>query len=89
MSEIALTNSTNHHYVSDYSNGSMMININPSLVQKADTSNPSPPVAYEDGSHSHYSAYPGIATVFIILYISLPTFSIGYTFCTSHLLFFQ
>ncbi|KAI8888872.1 hypothetical protein K501DRAFT_172083 [Backusella circina FSU 941] len=48
MSEIALTNSTNHHYVSDYSNGSMMININPSLVQKADTSNPSPPVAYED-----------------------------------------
>lgn len=55
MSEIVLSNSTNHY---DYSNGSMMVNINPGLVQKSNSSASSPPVtSYEDNTQYTYPAY--------------------------------
>lgn len=66
MSEIVLSNSTNHY---DYSNGSMMVNINPGLVQKSSSNSNhhgSPPGAnFVDNNTIHhqqqqqYSTYPG------------------------------
>ncbi|KAI9487286.1 MAG: hypothetical protein EXX96DRAFT_552546 [Benjaminiella poitrasii] len=59
MSELALSNSTNHY---DYTNETMMLNINPSLVQKSN-STPSneelPPItSYEDNSQQNqYTSY--------------------------------
>ncbi|OAD03195.1 hypothetical protein MUCCIDRAFT_156075, partial [Mucor lusitanicus CBS 277.49] len=64
MSEILLSNSaaTNHY---DYSNGSMMVNINPGLVQKTNSSSnnasTSPVTSFEDNSHHQYTSYPAYA----------------------------
>lgn len=62
MSEIILSNSTaTSHY--DYSNESMMVNINPGLVQKTNSNNnnasSSPVTSFEDNSHHQYTSYPG------------------------------
>ncbi|KAL9545646.1 hypothetical protein MBANPS3_007049 [Mucor bainieri] len=64
MSEILLTNSAAaNHY--DYSNGSMMVNINPGLVQKTNSSSnnasTSPVTSFEDNSHHQYTSYPAYA----------------------------
>ncbi|KAL7319490.1 hypothetical protein PS15m_002620 [Mucor circinelloides] len=64
MSEIILSNSTaTNHY--DYSNGSMMVNINPGLVQKTNSSSnnasTSPVTSFEDNSHHQYTSYPAYA----------------------------
>ncbi|CAO0794910.1 unnamed protein product [Mucor circinelloides] len=64
MSEIILSNSTAaNHY--DYSNGSMMVNINPGLVQKTNSSSnnasTSPVTSFEDNSHHQYTSYPAYA----------------------------
>lgn len=62
MSEILLSNATAaNHY--DYSNGSMMVNINPGLVQKTNSgsnnASTSPVTSFEDNSHHQYTSYPG------------------------------
>ncbi|KAG2191037.1 hypothetical protein INT46_003050 [Mucor plumbeus] len=64
MSEIVLSNSTaTSHY--DYSNGPMMVNINPGLVQKNNSNNnnasSSPVTSFEDNSHHQYTSYPAYA----------------------------
>jgi hypothetical protein len=63
MSEIVLSNSTNHY---DYSNGSMMVNINPGLVQKSSSNShgsPPPGSNFVDNTiqqqQQQYSTYPG------------------------------
>lgn len=64
MSEILLSNATaTNHY--DYSSGSMMVNINPGLVQKTNSSSnnasTSPVTSFEDNSHHQYTSYPAYA----------------------------
>ncbi|KAI8985884.1 hypothetical protein BDB01DRAFT_849728 [Pilobolus umbonatus] len=54
MSEIILSN-TNNHY--DYSNGSMVVNINPGLVTKSATSTTTTPTSYPDRTQQQYTAY--------------------------------
>lgn len=65
MSEIVLSNSTNHY---DYSNGSMMVNINPGLVQKSSSNShgsPPPGSNFVDNTiqqqQQQYSTYPAYA----------------------------
>lgn len=53
MSEIVLSNASNQ-YVADYSNGSLMTNFDPAMVQKVGSPTASsPPVPYHDGSQQY------------------------------------
>ena len=58
MSEIVLSNSSNHQYVPDYSANTMMSNFNPATmgVQQKDNSQTTSPsqVAYEDNQQHYY-----------------------------------
>ncbi|KAG2223645.1 hypothetical protein INT45_010004 [Circinella minor] len=60
MSEIVLSNSSNHQYLPDYSANSMMSNFNPAMgVQQKDNSQTTSPsqVAYEDNQQNYYHDY--------------------------------